>query len=188
MKFAIRKMILLLLAAALLASGCSVVRPKVALDKRDLTQVVMQKDELPENYDTYSLENFADLFPKITEVQTGVVNSTVSLLRSSDNRHVFSNGIAVYSTEEQAKAAYKAIIDGTSGKQIDSVKDLGDENFVMYDTIESDLITNQIFLEMILWRYGKSVVYLSSADSDARPDYDNMVALAQKIHGRLAGE
>jgi hypothetical protein len=177
-------LIITILLASSLLSACSSEPTEIPLAERDLNQVMLQQADLPAGFDQVIEGKPEELFPEITAVHIGVVNSRSTILKTADDRHVFSNGVLVYDTEEHATQAYQAIIDQTQGETL-TVEPIGDETFALYTTISSDLILNTIHLAMIMWRTGPAVVILSSADSDLPPDANQMPDLAELIQSRL---
>ena len=173
----------LFLAASAL-SACSAQPTPIPLAERDLAPVLLQPSDLPSGFDNVIPGNPADLFPEVSPVHVGVVNSRSIILKTADDRRVFSNGILVYDTPELASTAYQAIIAQSRGESL-SVGPIGDETYALYTAVSSDLILNTIHLGMILWRSGPALVILSSADSDAPPDAETMPNLARLIQSRL---
>jgi hypothetical protein len=177
-------LIITLLLASSLLSACSSEPTAIPLAERDLNQVMLRQADLPAGFDQVIEGDPEQLFPEITAVHIGVVNSGSTILKTADDRRVFSNGVLVYDTDEHANQAYQAIIDQAQGETL-TVEPIGDETFALYTTVSSDLILNTIHLAMIMWRTGPAVVILSSADSDLPPDANRMPALAELIQSRL---
>jgi len=176
-----------LLGAALLSACSSPTPTAVPLSQLDLNTVILQKEDLPAGFDNVIAGTEQDLFPNAPAVHTGVANSAVTILKTGDDRHVYSNGVLVYDTEELASSAYQSIVDQTKGEKL-TVDPIGDETFAIYSTVQSDIILNTIHVAMILWRSGPAVTFLSYADSDNPPDAETMPRLANMIQGRLVGE
>ncbi len=179
-------LLLLSLLATSLLSACAPAPTPVPLAERDLSTVILQKEDLPAGFDTVIDGTPDDLFPNATSVHTGIVNAADTIIKTPDNNHVFSNGVLVYDTEELASNAYQSIIDQTKGEKL-TVEPIGDETFAIYSTVESDIILNTIHVAMILWRSGPAVAFISSADSVNPPDADTMPNLARLIQSRLVG-
>jgi hypothetical protein len=177
-------LILALCLAASLLGGCSIAPTPIPLAERDLGEVVLRSSDLPAGFENVIAGNSEELFPEITAVHIGVVNSSTTILKTGDDRRVFSNGILVYDTEEHASQAYQAIIEQTQGENL-TVDPIGDQTFALYTTVTSEVLLNTIHLAMILWRSGPAVVILSSADSDSPPDANQMPDLAALIQSRL---
>ena len=180
----IHRLILILLLASSLLSACSAEPTAIPLAERDLSQVTLRQADLPSGFEQVIEGNPDELFPEIAPVHVGVVNSRTMILKTGDDRRVFSNGVLVYDTEEHASQAYQAIIAQTKGETL-TVEPIGEETFALYTTVSSDLLLNTIHLAMIMWRTGPAVVILSSADSDSPPDANQMPDLAALIQSRL---
>jgi len=176
---------------AMLFAGCNSALPtpastQIPLAQRDLASVVLQKDELPADYSNYTLEKFEGVFPNSPDAHQGVVNSQISLSKSADSRHVYSSGIAVYQNPEQAGKAYKAIRDGTHG-DVFTIKPLGDEHYAITTSISSDALLHDIYMAMILWRQGDTVLYVSGVDSNSPLSTQQVEDFANKLQARAAG-
>jgi hypothetical protein len=180
----IHRLILILLLASSLLSACSTEPTATPLAERDLSQVTLRQADLPPGFEQVIEGNPDELFPEISSVHVGVVNARSMILKTGDDRRVFSNGVLVYDTEEHASQAYQAIIAQTNGETL-TVEPIGEETFALYTTVSSDLLLNTIHLAMIMWRTGPAVVILSSADSDSPPDANQMPDLAALIQSRL---
>jgi hypothetical protein len=182
----IKNLARLLLVSAILA-GCNATPPTPSaptpLAQRDLSNVVMQPNELASGFGSVTEEKFDDVFPNTVDAHTGVVNSYVVYSKTSDSKRVYSSGIAVYQDASQAIKAFLAIKDGTKGGILD-VPEIGDQHYAMTDVIESDLILNKIYMSLVLWRYKESILYVSAADNANPPNTSQLVSLAQKIQER----
>lgn len=194
----VRRFIGSLLFLSVILSACSPVsvnpsitpaatRNPTPLADRDLSQLILQSEDLPADFVNYSLQDFAKAFPNTPDVQENVENAAVMTAYTADNRRVFSNGIIAYMSEDQAGRAFQAIKNDLRGsEQTFKIQPLGDQSYAMTDVVSSEAIANNIYLAMILWQEGSTVSYISAVNATEQPDLKQIEQLARTVQGRIS--
>jgi hypothetical protein len=163
--------------------------PAAIRAKQDLAPVVMQPGDLPAEYSQYSTGKTEEVFPNTPEAHDQLLNSKVVLLKTTDNNHVYSNGILVFSDADHAKKAYQGIIDGNrANTAVPLGVNLGDETYAMQDLLTSQTVSHSISIGMVLWRDGETVMYVSAVDKLNRISIGQMQSLAEKLYNRFLGK
>jgi hypothetical protein len=156
---------------------------------QNLTPLVMQPGDLPAEYSVYSTGKTEAAFPDTPEAHDQLVNSRVVVLKTNDNKHVYSNGILVFADVDHAKKAYLGIIQGNRPNTVVPLGiNLGDETYAMQDLVTNDSLPRGVSIGMVLWRDHETVMYVSAADAAKRISIGQMQSLAQKLYDRFLGK
>jgi hypothetical protein len=167
-------------AMMLFLSGCMMVSESAALSKKDLSKVVLQEAEVPEEFRNMSIFNQqdAEMFFQRGEEDVITAYAGASYLNPQGGLNYIYSVVVVYDDETSAADVYYNVIDQVNAKMHLESDKIGDESLLY--TIPSGTSFYNI------WHYKEAVGYVAIITKlKTSFDRNDVIAASKLMQSRL---